>query len=70
MFHIATLMPNKEKDPNCHSKKLHIGNDFVTIVYNDSKTTYNMGTIKVCLRGDIFVCYVTRAQNKWVQLYL
>ena len=49
MFHIATLMPNKENDPNCHSKKLHIGNDFVTIVYNDSKTSYKMGTIKVCL---------------------
>jgi hypothetical protein len=48
MFHIATLMPNKEKDPNCHSKKLHIGNDFVTIVYNDSKSAYKMGTIKVC----------------------
>ncbi|XP_028417409.1 tuberin-like [Dendronephthya gigantea] len=46
MFHVATLMPNKENDPNCHSKKLHIGNDFVTIVYNDSKTSYNMGTIK------------------------
>ena len=47
MFHIATLMPNKENDPNCHSKKLHIGNDFVTIVYNESKTAYKMGTIKV-----------------------
>ena len=36
IFHIATLMPNKDSDPNCNSKKRHIGNDYVTIVYNDS----------------------------------
>lgn len=61
MFHIATLMPNKVKDPNCHSKKLHIGNDFVTIVYNDSKSVYNMGTIKV---GSMLpFCYVKHNNN-------
>lgn len=40
-------MPYKEKDAQCVSKKLHIGNDFVTIVYDDSKHGYNFGTIKV-----------------------
>ena len=40
-------MPNKDSDPNCNAKKLHIGNDYVSIVYNDSKETYHMGTIKV-----------------------
>lgn len=40
-FHVATLMPNKESDPNCTAKILHIGNDYVTIVYNESGEEYN-----------------------------
>ncbi len=47
IYHVATLMPNKESDPNCNAKKLHIGNDYVTIVYNDSGEDYKIGTIKV-----------------------
>lgn len=27
---------NLEKDPQCNKKKRHIGNDFVTIVYDDA----------------------------------
>ncbi|XP_013385066.2 tuberin [Lingula anatina] len=46
IFHVATLMPNKESDPNCNAKKLHIGNDYVTIVYNESGEDYQTGTIK------------------------
>ncbi|CAH0564266.1 unnamed protein product [Brassicogethes aeneus] len=45
-FHVATMMPNKETDPNCHHKKLHIGNNYVTIVYNESGDDYNINTIK------------------------
>ncbi|WAQ96556.1 TSC2-like protein [Mya arenaria] len=43
IFHIATLMPNKETDPNCNFKKAHIGNDYVTVVYNDSEEEYKIG---------------------------
>lgn len=46
-FHVATLMPNKENDPQCNEKKKYIGNDYVTIVYNESGEEYNMTTIKV-----------------------
>ncbi|XP_025084814.1 tuberin-like isoform X2 [Pomacea canaliculata] len=46
IFHIATLMPNRKEDPNCNSKKLHIGNDFVTIVYNNGEQDFKLGTIK------------------------
>lgn len=46
IFHIATLMPYKESDPSCNNKKLHIGNNFVTIVYNESGEEYNISTIK------------------------
>lgn len=46
MFHVATLMPNNERDPNRTEKKKHIGNDFVTIVYNESGEEYNLNTIK------------------------
>lgn len=52
VFHVATLMPtNLTSDPKCSSKKLHIGNDFVTIVYNDSGSKYKFGTIKVTIDG-------------------
>lgn len=47
IFHVATLMPNRDSDPNCNAKKLHIGNDYVTIVYNDSNEDYRIGIIKV-----------------------
>ncbi|ESP04643.1 hypothetical protein LOTGIDRAFT_61259, partial [Lottia gigantea] len=46
IFHIATLMPNKKSDPNGNSKKRHIGNDYVTIIYNDSQEDYKIGIIK------------------------
>ena len=49
IFHVATKMPTDlVADPSCSNKKLHIGNDFVTIVYNDSGSEYKFGTIKVC----------------------
>lgn len=47
IFHIATLMPNRESDKGCCNKKRHIGNDFVMVVYNDSGEEYKLGTIKV-----------------------
>ena len=46
-FHVDTLMPTRESDPGCNSKKMHFGNDFVTIVYNDSQQAVKFGTIKV-----------------------
>ncbi|XP_056443146.1 tuberin isoform X2 [Gadus chalcogrammus] len=46
IFHIATLMPNRESDKGCCNKKRHIGNDFVMVVYNDSEEDYKLGTIK------------------------
>lgn len=50
IFHVATMMPTDlVADPSCSNKKLHIGNDFVTIVYNDSGVEYKFGTIKVCM---------------------
>ncbi|KAI9495164.1 hypothetical protein BDB00DRAFT_738369, partial [Zychaea mexicana] len=46
IFHVATLMPtNLERDPQCSNKKRHIGNDFVTIVYNDSGKDYAFDTL-------------------------
>ncbi|XP_069184781.1 tuberin [Procambarus clarkii] len=46
VFHVATMMPTKESDPNCNGKKRHIGNNYVTIVYNESGKPYNINTIK------------------------
>ena len=48
IYHVGTLMPTDlTSDPVCSCKKLHIGNDFVTIVYNDSGSEYKFGTLKV-----------------------
>ncbi|XP_048507911.1 tuberin isoform X2 [Athalia rosae] len=46
IFHVATLMPTKESDPQCTGKKLHIGNNYVNIVYNESGEPYNIQTVK------------------------
>ena len=46
VFHVATLMPQHDTDPTSTNKKRHIGNNFVTIVYNDSGLPYQQGTIK------------------------
>ncbi|XP_075420589.1 tuberin isoform X11 [Tenrec ecaudatus] len=46
VFHIATLMPTKDGDRHRCDKKRHLGNDFVSIVYNDSGEDFKLGTIK------------------------
>ncbi|KAJ3183780.1 Tuberous sclerosis 2-like protein [Geranomyces variabilis] len=45
IFHVVTLMPTLSHDPLCTSKKRHIGNDFVTIVWNESGFDYAFDTI-------------------------
>ena len=45
LFHTATLMPTGN-DPLCTSKKAHIGNDLIRIVWNDSGQPYQFDTIK------------------------
>ncbi len=49
-------MPNHERDPQANKKKRHIGNDFVTIVYNNSGGGhFRLGTV----RGQfIYACVV------------
>ncbi|XP_040576588.1 tuberin [Lepeophtheirus salmonis] len=49
IFHVATLMPNHDNDPQANKKKRHIGNNYVAIVYNDSRNhseSYKMGTVR------------------------
>lgn len=38
-------MPRREDDPQCNQKKKFIGNDYVSIIYNDSGKSYELGTI-------------------------
>ncbi|XP_072335911.1 tuberin-like [Scyliorhinus torazame] len=47
IFHIATLMPNRESDKACCNKKRHIGNDYVVVIYKDTEEEYKLGAIKV-----------------------
>ena len=57
IFHVATLMPNKDNDPRCDKKKRHIGNDFVAIVYNNAGDgqEYKISTVKAAF---MFACVV------------
>ena len=57
VFHVATLMPLKDCDKKCISKKRHIGNNYVTIIYDDSEKGYSFGTIKVkySIRFDLII---------------
>ncbi|EEB09703.2 tuberin [Schizosaccharomyces japonicus yFS275] len=46
IYHCTTLMPtNLERDPQCTLKKRHIGNDFVSIIFNESGVDYDFNTI-------------------------
>ncbi|QRV85228.1 Tuberous sclerosis 2 protein [Ceratobasidium sp. AG-Ba] len=45
LYHTATLMPNREGDEQFAFKKLHIGNDYVRIVWNDSGKPYRFDTL-------------------------
>lgn len=41
----ATLMPKNENDPLCNEKKKFIGNDYVSVIFNESGKQYKLGTI-------------------------
>ncbi|TFK37653.1 hypothetical protein BDQ12DRAFT_724108 [Crucibulum laeve] len=45
LYHTATMMPNNAEDPQSNSKKRHIGNDFVRIIWNDSGLPYRFDTL-------------------------
>ena len=46
VYHVPALMPtNIQDDPGFSSKKRHIGNDFVNIIFNKSGKPYNFDTI-------------------------
>jgi len=36
IFHVTSMMPNRESDPHYTGKKRHIGNDYVLVVWNES----------------------------------
>ncbi|PWW80396.1 hypothetical protein C7212DRAFT_342089 [Tuber magnatum] len=45
IFHITTMMPMMDGDPQCTMKKRHIGNDFVNIIFNNSGLPWRFGAI-------------------------
>ncbi|KAL4702549.1 hypothetical protein ACJJTC_013551 [Scirpophaga incertulas] len=47
-------MPTVASDPTCNEKRKYIGNDFVSIVYNESGEEFNIHTIK----GQFNLCVV------------
>lgn len=45
IYHVPVLMPNREDDPHFTNKKRHIGNNHVTIVWNESGLPFEFDTI-------------------------
>ncbi len=45
IFHVVTLMPNRETDSECTAKKRHIGNDFVTIVFMEDERDFERSVL-------------------------
>jgi hypothetical protein len=45
IYHVVTFMPTKESDPVQITKKRHVGNDFVHIIWSEHKRDYNPETI-------------------------
>jgi RAP1 GTPase activating protein 1 len=46
MYHVATLLPHSEKDPQQLERKRFLGNDIVTIIFHDGNTPFNPCSIK------------------------
>ncbi len=45
VFHVTTIMPTDlDNDPHCDSKKRHIGNDRVKIIFNESGQPFDFDT--------------------------
>ena len=49
MFHVSTLLPSSLRDSQHLEKKRHIGNDRVTIVFQDENTVY----LQLIIHGDL-----------------
>jgi len=62
IYHIATYMPtDMVVDPACLNKKQHIGNDFVTIAYNNTGENFNFNTLPSAFN---FVYIVVTPESK------
>lgn len=44
VFHVTTMMPTLDHDPQCTNKKRHIGNDYIKIIFNDSGLPFRFET--------------------------
>ena len=40
MFHVSTLLPHTESEPQQLQRKRHIGNDIVAVVFQDPDTSF------------------------------
>ena len=46
VYHVPCMMPtNLDEDPQCTNKKMHIGNDHVNIIFNQSGEPFDFDTI-------------------------
>lgn len=46
MFHVSTLIPHTPNDPQQLNRKRHIGNDVVSIVFQEENTPFSPSSIR------------------------
>ncbi|KAH0787305.1 Rap/ran-GAP family protein [Histomonas meleagridis] len=69
MFHVATMMPTKENDPQIIIKKRHIGNDNVQIVWCENPYGYDPSTISSHFNDAHIVIYPYDKETYKVSVY-
>eukprot|EP01090_Pellita_catalonica_P007893 TRINITY_DN18505_c0_g1_i1.p1 TRINITY_DN18505_c0_g1~~TRINITY_DN18505_c0_g1_i1.p1 ORF type:complete len:555 (+),score=82.97 TRINITY_DN18505_c0_g1_i1:109-1665(+) len=62
MFHVSTLLPYTENDPQQIEKKRHIGNDIVTVVFQDVGTNVELAP-NIVLSKFTEILIVVRAEG-------
>lgn len=65
IFHVTTMMPNREDDRQRSSKKRHIGNNFVNIYFDESGFEFDFDLVKSQFNFINIVITPTYSEKKW-----
>lgn len=65
IFHVTTMMPNRDDDKQRSSKKRHIGNNFVNIYFDESGHAFDFDMVKSQFNFINIVITPTYCDNKW-----
>lgn len=64
MFHVSTLLPFTPNDPSQIQRKRHIGNDIVTIIFQEENTPFHPSMIKSSFLHVFLVIQPTQIRSR------